>query len=36
MKTFGTSAPLRELLVQFGFTPEPVYAAAKEQLARKE
>ncbi len=36
MKTFGASAPLKELLVKFGFTPEHVYAAAKEQLARKE
>jgi transketolase len=36
MKTFGASAPLRELLVKFGFTPEHLYAAAKEQLARKE
>ncbi len=36
MKTFGASAPLKELLVKFGFTPEHVYAAAKEQLAGKE
>jgi transketolase len=36
MKTFGASAPLKELLVKFGFTPEHVYAAAQEQLARKE
>jgi transketolase len=36
MKTFGASAPLKELLVKFGFTPEHVYAAAKQQLARKE
>jgi len=36
MKTFGASAPLKELLVKFGFTGEHVYAAAKEQLARKE
>ena len=36
MKTFGASAPLKELLVKFGFTPDQVYAAAKEQLARKE
>jgi transketolase len=36
MKTFGASAPLKELLVKFGFAPEHVYAAAKEQLARKE
>jgi transketolase len=36
MKTFGASAPLKELLVKFGFTPEHVYTAAKEQLFRKE
>ena len=36
MKTFGASAPLKDLLNKFGFTPEHVYAAAKEQLARKE
>ncbi len=36
MKTFGASAPLKELLVKFGFTPEHIHAAAKEQLARKE
>jgi transketolase len=36
MKTFGASAPLKELLVKFGFTPEHVYAAATAQLARKE
>ena len=36
MKTFGASAPLKELLVKFGFTGEKVYAAAKAQLARKE
>jgi transketolase len=36
MKTFGASAPLKELLVKFGFTGEHVLSAAKEQLARKE
>jgi transketolase len=36
MKTFGASAPLKELLVKFGFTGENVYAAAKQQLSRKE
>jgi transketolase len=36
MRTFGASAPLKELLVKFGFTGENVYAAAKQQLARKE
>jgi transketolase len=36
MKTFGASAPLKELQLKFGFTGENVYAAAKAQLARKE
>jgi transketolase len=36
MHTFGASAPLKELVVKFGFTPDKVYAAAKAQLARKE
>jgi transketolase len=36
MRTFGASAPLKELQVKFGFTGEHVYAAAKAQLARKE
>jgi transketolase len=34
MKTFGASAPLKELQKKFGFTPDAVVAAAKEQLAR--
>ena len=33
METFGASAPLKELQKKFGFTPENVVAAAKEQLA---
>jgi len=36
MKTFGASAPLKQLLVKFGFTDDNLYAAAKEQLVRKE
>src|SRR5207247_4846618 len=32
MKTFGASAPLKELQKKFGFTPEHVVAAAREQL----
>ena len=36
MSTFGASAPLKELVVKFGFTGDNVYAAAKAQLARKE
>lgn len=33
MKTFGASAPLKDLLKFFGFTSEAVYNAAKGQLA---
>jgi transketolase len=35
MKTFGASAPLKELQRKFGFEPDQVVAAAKEQLAVK-
>jgi transketolase len=34
MKTFGASAPLKELQRKFGFEPERVVAAAKEMLGR--
>lgn len=34
MKTFGASAPLKELQKRFGFTPEHVSATVKEQLAK--
>ena len=34
MKTFGASAPLKELQKKFGFTAEAVVAAAKETLKR--
>jgi transketolase len=34
MKTFGASAPLKELQKKFGFTPEHVVAVAKEQLTK--
>ncbi len=34
MKTFGASAPLKELQKKFGFTPDAVVAAAKEQIAK--
>jgi transketolase len=36
MKTFGASAPLKDLQTKFGFTPEAVVATAKAQLAAKE
>jgi transketolase len=32
MRTFGASAPLKELLKKFGFTAENVVSAAKQQL----
>jgi transketolase len=35
MKTFGASAPLKELQRKFGFEPEHVAIAAKELLGRK-
>jgi transketolase len=35
MKTFGASAPLKELQRKFGFEPDGVVAAAKEQLGRE-
>ena len=34
MKTFGASAPLKELQRKFGFEPDQVVAAAKRQLGR--
>jgi transketolase len=35
MKTFGASAPLKELQRKFGFEPDHVVAAAKELLRKK-
>jgi transketolase len=35
MRTFGASAPLKELQKKFGFHPENVVAAAREQLGIK-
>ena len=34
METFGASAPLKELQKRFGFTPENVIHAAKEEIAK--
>ncbi len=34
MQTFGASAPLKELLRNFGFEPERVVATVKEMLGR--
>ncbi len=35
MRTFGTSAPLKELLTKFGFTPEAVIRAARKCMDRQ-
>jgi transketolase len=35
MKTFGASAPLKELQKTFGFNPDAVVAAARQQVAGK-
>jgi len=34
MRTFGASAPLKELQSKFGFAPANIVAAAKAQLGR--
>jgi transketolase len=34
MKTFGASAPLKELQRKFGFTPESIVSAAKKQIGK--
>lgn len=34
--SFGSSAPLKDLLVKFGFTPAKIIAAAKAQIAKSE
>jgi transketolase len=34
MHSFGSSAPIKDLMVKFGFTPEKVLAAAKDQIAK--
>ncbi len=34
MHTFGASAPIKDLLKKFGFTPDKVVEAAKEAIAR--
>jgi transketolase len=35
MHTFGASAPLKELQKKFGFEPDAIVAAAKEQIGRR-
>jgi transketolase len=34
MRSFGASAPLKDLMKKFGFTPDHVAAAATEQVRR--
>lgn len=34
MKTFGASAPLKELQKKFGFEPDQVVSAVQQQLSR--
>jgi transketolase len=36
MHTFGSSAPLKDLLTKFGFTLDKVVAAAKDQIAKSQ
>jgi transketolase len=35
MHTFGASAPLKALQTKFGFTPDAVIEAARDQLDRR-
>jgi transketolase len=35
MKTFGASAPLKELQTKFGFEPDKIVSMAIEMLGRK-
>ncbi len=35
MRSFGKSAPVKDVTTYFGFTPDKVYEAAKKQLAKK-
>jgi transketolase len=34
MHTFGSSAPLKDLMKKFGFTPDAVLEAARQQIAQ--
>jgi transketolase len=36
MKTFGASAPLKELQKKFGFTPDAIIAACKAEIAKNQ
>jgi transketolase len=35
IETFGASAPIKQLLKEFGFTADHIIAAAKSQIARQ-
>jgi transketolase len=35
MRTFGASAPLKELQTKFGFSPDNIVTVAKAQIARR-
>jgi transketolase len=34
MKSFGASAPLKDLQTKFGFNPEAIVQSARDQIAR--
>jgi transketolase len=34
MRSFGASAPVKDLLTKFEFTPEKLLAAAKQQILK--
>jgi len=34
MRTFGASAPIKDLETRFGFTTDHIYQAAKAQITR--
>jgi transketolase len=36
MHTFGASAPLKDLQTKFGFTPDTVADAARQQIAQQQ
>jgi transketolase len=36
MRSFGASAPIKDVMAKFGFTVANVVAAAKEQIAKEQ
>jgi len=34
MRSFGASAPIKDVMAKFGFTPDKVMDAARQQIAR--